>query len=335
MIKVNRRDILSIGAASAIAALPVMSARAAPTRLKIGHGFPLSHLFHTHLTAAAAEIEKKTSGEVKMEVLGAGQLGLDSSMITQTRQGALEFYMGSSAVFSSIAPLSAICMVGFALPAYADVWKAMDGELGTLMKTSVAQAGVTPLDTIWDNGYRQISTSTRPVEKVEDLKGLKLRVPVSPALTTLFKALGSGPVSLNFGEVYAALQTKLVDGQENPLSVFAAANFHEVQKYLSMTNHVWDCGMLVANNAVWKSLSANVKSVIADTFNAEAKKQRADSEALNKTLRASLSAKGLKFIDVDTAPFREQLRSAGFYKQWREQYGEAAWATLTRYSPGL
>ncbi len=335
MINVTRREILTAGAASAIGALPIMSARAAPTRLKIGHGFPLSHLFHTHLTAAAAEVEKKTSGEVKMEVLGAGQLGLDSSMITQTRQGALEFYMGTSSVFGSIAPLSAICMVGFAFPTYADVWKAMDGELGTLIKSSVARAGVTPLDSAWDNGYRQVSTSTRPVQSVDDLKGLKLRVPVSPSLTSLFKALSAAPVSLNFGEVYAALQTKLVDGQENPLSVFSAANFHEVQKYLTMTNHVWDCGLLVANTNVWKSLPGNIQTVIADTFNAEAKKQRVNSEALSKTLRASLSAKAVKFIDIDTAPFREQLRNVGFYKQWREQFGEAAWSTLTRYSSGL
>ena len=112
---------------------------------------------------------------------------------------------------------------------------------------------------MYDNGYRQITTSTKPILKPEDLQGLKIRVPPSPLWTSMFKAFGSAPASINFSETYSALQTKVVEGQENPLAIIKAAKLYEVQKYLSQTNHMWDGLWMLANGKGWEKLPANVQ----------------------------------------------------------------------------
>jgi TRAP-type transport system periplasmic protein len=334
MPAITRRTLLATGLA-ATAPMVALPARAAPLRCKVGLAAQLTHTATLGLNAAAADIAKQTNGEVRLEVFAAGQLGTDQSMIAQVRQGSLEFYMGTSNILDGLIPSSAAWNTPFAFSDYATLWKAIDGELGALVRNGAPRIGLTAFDTAWDNGFRQISTSGKPVEKVADLKGLKIRVPVSTGLVMLFKALDAAPVALNFGELYPALQTKLVDGQENALAVFSLANFNEVQKSVSMTHHVWDGYIPVAHSGFWKSLPADIRTIIAKAFNEQGRKQREASEALDKTLRTSLSAKGVTFVDPDAAGFREHLRKVGFYKQWREKVGEAAWAALSSQVPGL
>ena len=119
------------------------------------------------------------------------------------------------------------------------------------MRGQIAAANLFALDKIWDNGFRQITTSNKPIQTAADLKGFKIRVPVSPLWTSMFKALDAAPTSLNFNETYSALQTRIVDGQENPMAIIAAAKLYEVQKYGSLTNHMWDGFWLLANKRAW------------------------------------------------------------------------------------
>ena len=128
--------------------------------------------------------------------------------------------------------------MGFAFNDYPSVWKAMDGDLGAYIRGQIAKANIVAMDKIWDNGFRQITSSTKPIAAPADLKGFKIRVPVSPLWTSMFKALDASPASINFAEVYSALQTKIVDGQENPLAIISTAKLFEVQKYCSLTNHM-------------------------------------------------------------------------------------------------
>jgi tripartite ATP-independent transporter DctP family solute receptor len=335
MIAFNRRQLIATGLAATAGSLLALPARAAPLKLKVGLSAPPTHSSTVGLTAAAAEIAKKTNGEVRLEVFPSGQLGADQAMIAQVRQGSLEFYMGSANIMDGIIPNSAIWSTPFAFANYQSVWKAIDGQVGAIVRNAAPRVGLTMFETAWDNGFRQISTANKAIEKVGDLKGLKLRVPVSPGLVLLFKSLNAAPVALNFAELYPALQTKLVDGQENALSVFAVANFSEVQKYISMTHHVWDGYMPMANTAFWKTLPADVQAIIAGAFNEQGKKQREVSEALDKTLRGTLSAKGVTFVDPDIGSFRDHLRNTGFYKQWREKVGEPAWAALAPFVSGV
>jgi tripartite ATP-independent transporter DctP family solute receptor len=186
------------------------------------------------------------------------------------------------------------------------------------------------MEKIWDNGFRQTTTSTKPIVTPDDFKGMKLRVPVSPLWTSMFKALDAAPTSINFNEVYSALQTKIVDGQENPLAIISTAKLYEVQKYCSLTNHMWDGFWFLANQRAWQALPEDVRGIVAKNINTAGLKEREDVAELNATLQKSLAAKGLVFNQPDPAPFRDKLRAAGFYSEWRTKYGDDAWGILEK-----
>jgi TRAP-type C4-dicarboxylate transport system substrate-binding protein len=186
------------------------------------------------------------------------------------------------------------------------------------------------MDKIWDNGFRQTTTSTKPINGPEDLRGLKIRVPVSPMWTSMFQAFVAAPTSINASEMYTALQTKVVDAQENPVSVISLFKLNEVQKYCSLTNHMWDGFWFLANRRAWERLPAPVREIAAKHLNAAAIAQRADMAALNVNLQQEIAAKGMVFNTPRTDPFREKLRSAGYYSEWKNKFGPEAWAVLER-----
>ena len=272
---------------------------------------------------------------VDIEVLGASQLGGDNNLMSQVRSGGLDFYAGAGSVFATVFPIASIWAMGFAFANYAEVWAAVDGELGNRVRAGARGAGLVPFDVVWDNGFRQISTGARPVNGAGDLKGVKIRVPVSPSLISLFQNLGASPVSLNFGEVYTALQTHLVDAQESPLSIFETGNFYEVQKYVALTNHSWDGGFIVGNRASWEALPPDMQAIVSRIFNEEGLKQRAASASLADSLRSSLAERGITFTEPPRAAMVDTLRERGYYREWRQKYGEAAWKSLARYAPAL
>jgi TRAP-type C4-dicarboxylate transport system substrate-binding protein len=146
----------------------------------------------------------------------------------------------------------------------------------------------------------------------------------------MFKAFDASPASINFSEVYSALQTKIVEGQENPLALISTAKLYEVQKYCSLTNHMWDGFWFLANRRAWEAVPEDMRAIVARNINAAAVKERADTAKLNASVREELASKGLVFNQPDVAPFREKLRSAGFYSEWKGKYGEEAWALLEK-----
>ena len=188
------------------------------------------------------------------------------------------------------------------------------------------------IEKIWDNGFRQTTSSTKPINGPDDYKGFKIRVPVSPLWTSMFKAFDAAPASINFNEVYSALQTKIVEGQENPLALISTAKLYEVQKYCSLTNHMWD-GYLVPGQSprAGRALPRDLRTIVAKNINDAALKDRVDTEKLNATVpRRNSRPKGWSSISLIVTPFREKLRSAGFYSEWKGKYGEQAWALLEK-----
>src|SRR6185312_6624990 len=212
---------------------------------------------------------------------------------------------------------------------------ALDGKLGSYLRAQINKAGIVAMDKIWDNGFRQITTSRKPIVQPADLQGLKIRVPVSALWISLFKSLGAAPTSINFAEVYSALQTHVVDGQENPPAIISAAKLYEVQKYCSLTNHMWDGWWLLVNRRVWQRVPPDLQEIAAKNFNSAALAERADIAQQNESLKADLAAKGLIFNDVDPAPFREALSKSGFYAEWKAKFGEEAWSLLEESSGKL
>jgi tripartite ATP-independent transporter DctP family solute receptor len=303
---------------------------------KLGNSTPAEHPFNVRLMEASAEVLEKTSGRLNIQIFPASQLGGDNDLLSQVRSGAVEFFPAPGLILASVLPVTAINGMGFAFPDYPSVWKAMDGDLGKFVRGEITgKTNLVPLDNMWDLGFRQITNSVRPIQGAADLAGMKLRVPGAPALVSLFQALEVAPVSMQFGEVYTALQTHVVDGQENPMSQIDSGKFYEVQKYLSMTNHVWDGFWIAANGAAWNRLPEDVRQVVQEVFNAKALQQRTDIEALNGGLADALTAKGLTINVAETDSFRAKLREAGFYADWRSKIGDEAWEILEGYAGKL
>src|SRR6516164_7794510 len=297
---------------------------------KYANNLPETHPMNIRAREMAAAIEQETNGRFDLQIFPSSQLGSDTDTLSQIRSGGVEFFTLSGLILSTLVPAASINGMGFAFPDYDTVWKAMDGDLGAYIRAQIAKANLIAMDKIWDNGFRQTTTSTKPIQTPVDFRGMKLRVPVSPLWTSMFKALDASPASINFNEVYSALQTKIVDGQENPLAIIATAKLYEVQKYCSLTNHMWDGFWFLANRRAWQALPNDVRGIVAKHVNAAALKERDDVAKLNATLQADLASKGLAFNQPDPAPFRDKLRAAGFYTQWKAKYGDEAWSILEK-----
>ena len=325
MLKLTRR--------AAVGALPLVAIRTRPAgaaefSYKFANNLPPTHPLNIRAVEAMARILKATDGRVDIQVFPNNQLGSDTDVLSQLRSGAVEFFTLSGLILSTLVPAASINGVGFAFSDYDQVWRAMDGKLGGYVRGEIGKRGLLAMDKIWDNGFRQTTTSTRPITAPGDFRGMKLRVPVSPLWTSMFNALGASPASLNISEVYSALQTKIVDGQENPLAVIETTKFYEVQKFCSMTNHMWDGYHFLANRRAFDRLPAEAQAVVTRELDRSAVEERADVAALNSQLRGKLASGGLAFNDVDSAAFKDTLKKAGFYTEWRGKYGDEAWRVL-------
>lgn len=327
MTRLTRRTVLA-GAALPLFAINTRPARAAEFQMKIANNVPVTHPMAIRQQEACDKIKAATNGQVEITMFPNNQLGSDTDMLSQLRSGAIDFFSLSGLILSTLVPPASINGIGFAFNDYDAVWKTMDGKLGAYVRGEISKRGLVAMEKIWDNGFRQITSSTHPIKEPADLKGFKIRVPVSPLWTSMFQALGASPISINFSEVYSALQTKIAEGQENPLTLIQIAKLYEVQKYCSMTSHMWDGFWLLSNKRSFESLPASAQAIVARELNASALNERADLAKLNGSVEADLKSKGLEFVDADKPAFRAALKSAGFYADWKKKYGDEAWGLL-------
>lgn len=302
-----------------LAGILTRPASAAEFVYKFATGQDPTHPVNIRAQEAIDRIREATSGRLEIRLFPANQLGSDTELLTQVRSGGVEFFNPSSSILATLVPSAGIVNTGFAFADHDSVWRAMDGET-PIMAVSKA----------WDNGFRQVTSSGREVRTPDDLKNFQIRVPPAPLLTSLFKALGAGPTPINFNEVYSALQTKVVDGQENPLPIIATARLYEVQSTCSLTGHVWDGYWILGNKRAFERLPKEVQEIVTRELDRSVVDQRADIAKLSQSLRTDLSAKGLKFIDVDRAAFRQALSKTSFYADWKSKFGEEAWSQLEK-----
>jgi tripartite ATP-independent transporter DctP family solute receptor len=337
MSVLSRRQLLLTGsaAAGAAVAMPSIVLAAPEFKLKFANIMPADHPLNTRMTEAGRQIAEQTNGRVEIQIFPASQLGTDADMLSQLRSGALDFFAQTGLIVATLVPVASITGVGFAFSDYDQVWKTVDGPLGKHIIDAFAKANLVAFDTMWDNGFRQTTSSTKPIRTPDDLKGFRIRVPPAPLWTSLFKALGAAPTSIPWGETYSALQTKVADGLENPLAGIYFAKMHEVSKYLSRTNHMWDGFWFLANRRNFEAVPASVRDIITKNVNDAALKQRADVAKLNGELQSELTAKGLEFFDVDTGAFRRKLQESNFYAEWKGRFGPEAWALLEASSGKL
>ena len=333
--KPTRRALLAGAAAFPLLTMLKWPASAAEFELKYATGQDPSHPVNLRAQEALTRIREATSGRVDIKLFPANQLGSDTDLLTQVRNGSVEFFNLSSLILATLVPISGITSVGFAFKNYAEVWGAMDGQLGDHIRSEIAKSPIFTVSKIWDNGFRHVTSSTREIRGPADLKGFKLRVPPAPPLTSLFKALDAAPTPINFNEVYTSLQTKVVEGQENPLAIIATTRLYEVQKTCSLTAHVWDGYWVLGNKRAFAKLPTDIQATITRELDKSAGDQRADIAKLSDTLKADLKAKGITFIDVQQDDFRKALASTNFYAEWKQKYGPTAWDLMEKVSGKL
>ena len=329
-----RRSFLAASIGAPLLGIAPGLARAAEFDLKWGSFAPPDHPLSVNAFKAAEKIAAESKGRVAIKYFPSSQLGGDTDMLSQVRSGALDFYTTSASFMTTLNPAVGASALGFAFKDYAAIWNAVDGDVGRVARKAAAAVNIHVFEKYWDLGFRTVGAS-RPVTSLADLQGMKIRVPVLPMFFGMFKALGAAPVSMNFSELYTSLQTRLVEGQENPLVNVYTAKLYEVQKFITNTNHCWEGMFVVSNRTQFATLPADLQEIISRNINAAALQEREDMRKLNAEVKARLEAAGVKFNDIDTAPFRERLKQAGYYKEWRARMGDEAWAALEKSTGSL
>jgi TRAP-type transport system periplasmic protein len=333
MFGMTRRFFLRTArAASGVAAFGILTRRgdAAEFTWRYANEMVPTHPMNVHLQQAAERIRQQSGGRMEIQIIPGSQLGGATDMLSQLRTGVIQLFNLSGVILSTVMPVASINGIGFSFKDYDQVWAAMDGALGAYVRSVIETSGIFAFDKMWDNGYRQVSSSTHPINTPEDFKDFKIRVPVSPLWTSMFRRFGATPMTINFSEVHSALKTKFVDGQENPLSLIEHNKFYEVQKYISLTNHMWDGFWTLANGRAWAALPGVLQDIVAQNINEAALEERQDIRKLNESLRDNLIQKGIVFNATDPEKFRGTLRATGFYAEWKEKYGSEAWAVFER-----
>ncbi|MEO9191576.1 MAG: TRAP transporter substrate-binding protein [Acetobacteraceae bacterium] len=303
--------------------------------IKFGIDLPADHPTTKHVTAAGDQIKAATKGDVEVQVFPSNQLGDDTHMLSNVRVGAIQMMGIGDNILATLVPSAAIDNIGFAFKDGKTAWSALDGSVGDIVRADIENSGLYPMRRIWDEGFREITSSPKPIKTPDDLHGFKIRVPPSPISLSLFKHLGAAAVTLNVAELYTALQTHVVDGQENPLSVIETQKFYQVQKYCALTNHMWVGYWLLINGDYWKAMPADFQKIVEDAFDTQALGQRTESEALNGSLQEKLTSQGLTFNSPDTGLFREALVKSGFYTEWQPKFSPALWSALEKYTGPL
>lgn len=293
--------IRTLIAMAAVAALPI-AAQAQAVKLTLGHGAAPGNPRHEASVKFAEILKAKTSGRIEVQVAPSAQLGDDAAMVTALRTGALDMSANSQGAVANAVPEYAAFGMPFLFSNAAAAFKLLDGPLGKELADKSAEKGLIALG-FWDNGIRQMTNSKRPIAKVEDLKGLKMRTPPDTVLVEIMQALGAEAQQIKFAELYVALQQGVVDGQENPLVNFHASKLYEVQKNLALTNHQFQMTPFLMSKRSWDKLSdADKKAVQEAAVEATALQRKLSQESEDKLL-ADLKAKGVQVTTVDKAAF--------------------------------
>ena len=299
------RSISTFRRATLIATMLSMSGFAmaqSAIKLTLGHGAAPGNPRHEASVKFADLVKTKSNGRIEVQVAHSAQLGDDAAMVTAIRSGALDITANSQgAVANAVAEYAAYGMpFMFSTPAQA--FKLLDGPLGKELADKSAEKGMIVIG-YWDNGIRHMTNSKRPITKVEDMKGLKMRTPPDAVLVDIMQALGADPQQIKFAELYVALQQGVVDGQENPLVNIHASKLYEVQKHLALTSHMFQMTPLLMSKRTWDRLSEADRKIVMDAGAEATALQRKLSQEADDKLLADLKAKGVQVTTVDKSAF--------------------------------
>ena len=295
------------------------SPAAAAVTIKMGNVLNPDHNWNVCLNGFAEDVKKETGGRVIVQVFPSAQLGNEKDLIEGLAMKTVDGGLIGGDSFTILEPKMGIEALPYAWPTHEAVYSAYDGKLGDELLKLLAKRGVVGL-AWWENGFRQLTNDKKPIVKPSDLKGMKIRVTLDKIRMDTFKALGASPVPINFSELYSALQQKVVDGQENPFSIIYSNAFYEVQKYLSLSGHIWGSALLCVNENVWKQLSPADQKTFAKLAKKWRDEQRRQTMQQEKEFLAKLKEKGMKVNEVDKPAFKKAV--AEVWKKYESEFGK-------------
>jgi tripartite ATP-independent transporter DctP family solute receptor len=327
----RRRFTLGLAAAGGLA-LVGSRAAAADFNLRQFHNQPADSPLHKRLVEMWAAVKTETHGRVDVQTFpDNNQLpGSDPEALKMLISGELDFFTLNGGLIGSAVPAVNVQGIPFAFHTEAQAYNALDGDLGAYLREEMAAKGIYAVPHgAFENGFRQISCSRRPIQSAADLEGLKMRSPDTPIYIEAWKALGAQPVAVNFNKLYDALKDGTADAQDNPLNVLEGLKLYEVQKYVSLTSHMWSGFNLIANLKLWQRMPADVQKIIARNTVKYTNLQRADTDGLNHSLQSVLEKQGMMFNSPDPASFRARLGS--YYAHWKQEIGAKTWSLLEKH----
>jgi len=297
---------------SSLATLSVQADDIRPRMIRFGYGLNEDSNQGRAAKLFAEEVAKASGGKLKVRTFGAASLGPDSQMQNALIGGAQEMMVGSTATLVGITKEMAVWDTPFLFTRETQADAVLDGPVGRRIMDKLEEKGLVGL-VYWENGFRNMTNNARPIAKLEDFEGIKLRVMPNPVFLETFRLMGANAVPLPFSELFTALETKAVDGQENPYNTILSSKFYEVQKYLTVTNHVYSPWILTASKRWWDGLSQTEKDILLEAAKKSRDFERQDTRAEASKALAQLKANGMQVNEIsaeETQRMREKAQPA-------------------------
>jgi tripartite ATP-independent transporter DctP family solute receptor len=300
-MKTLRRTLLTATVATLLAApFAAIAQDIKPRLIRFGYGLNEQSNQGRAVKLFAEQVEKNSGGKMKVRAVGAAALGPDVQMQQALIGGAQEMMVGSTATLVGITKEMALWDTPFLFNNAKEADAVLDGPIGQKVMDKLQDKGLVGL-VYWENGFRNMTNNKRPITKMEDFDGIKLRVMQNPVYLDSFKRLGANAIPLPFSELFSALETKTVDGQENPFNTILSSKFFEVQKYLSVTNHVYSPWIVLVSKKWWDTLSKDEQKVLMDAARASREFERKDTREEAGRALADLKAKGMQINELSPA----------------------------------
>lgn len=292
--------VLAAVAATVLASTAVQAQDFKPRIVRFGYGLVDDSNQGRAVRYFAQKVEKATGGKMKIRPIGNASLGSDTQMQQALIGGAQEMMVGSTATLVGISPAMAVWDTPFLFNSAKEADAVLDGPVGEKIKATLEPKGLVGL-VYWENGFRNLTNNKRPINKLEDMDGVKLRVMQNNVFLDSFKALGANAVPLPFSELFTALETKAVDGQENPFNTVLSSKFYEVQKFLTVSNHVYSPWIVTVSKKWWDTLTPDEKKVLQDAAIKSRDFERADTRKEASQALEDIKAKGMQVNELPAA----------------------------------
>lgn len=329
MTPFTRRAVMAAVTVAALAATGLSHAQERSFKFALQN--PKGHPLVAGAEKFAELVAAKSGGKLKVNVFPGGTLGGDAANVSALQGGTIEMVMLNSGILASQVKDFEVFDFPFMFANGNEADAVVDGPFGQKLHAKLADKGIIGL-AYTELGFRNITNSKRPINTVEDIAGLKLRVIPNAINVDWVKALGANPTPLAFPEVYAALEQKAIDGQENPLNVILANKFAEVQKHLAITNHQYNPQSIIFSKKVWDTLSADQRKVLQDAAVEASKFQRQVSRDASASTLDALKKAGMQVTEFSPA---EQAKLREKFKPVIEKHGAAIAATVAELNAEL